>query len=45
MGQEITLVTHLTSTNDTFPYHLLPAWTLFKLKPQRELAKLSYYMA
>ena len=44
MGQEITLVTPLTSTYDTFPYHLLPAWALFKLRPQRELVKLSYKM-
>ena len=35
MGQEITLVTHVTSTYDTFPYHLLPAWALFKLKTSK----------
>ena len=27
---------------ETFPYHMLPAWALFRLKPQRELVKLSY---
>ena len=42
MGQQITLVDHSTYTYATFPYHLLPAWALFKLKSQRELVKLSY---
>ena len=42
MEQEITLVTHETDTYETFPYHMLPAWALFRLKPQRELVKLSY---
>jgi len=42
MGNEITLVTHPTYTYNSFPYHLLPAWALFKLTPQRSLVKISY---
>jgi hypothetical protein len=42
MGWEIALVTREPYTYGTFPYHLLPANALFKLKPQRQFVKLSY---
>jgi hypothetical protein len=45
MGQELTLVTPMSYTYDTFPYSFLPTKALFDLKAQREVVKLSYMIA
>ena len=42
MGWKIALVTRESHTYYTFPYRLLPANALFKLRPQRQFVKLSY---